>query len=116
MAIGDTFKALSEPLRRRILVMLRDGRLSAGDIARQLDISPAALSYHLTVLKRSDLVVEYRIKNYVYYELNTSVLDEIMLWFGKLGGGVNENKKQDSVDGDASADDNNGGSGSVYAR
>ena len=115
MAIGDTFKALSEPIRRRILVMLRDGRLAAGDIAKRLEITPAALSYHLSTLKKCDLVTEYKVKNYVYYELNTSVLDEVTLWFKQLGGAKNEDRNKDSVAGNDAADDNNGGSGSIYA-
>lgn len=115
MAIGDTFKALSEPIRRRILLMLRDGRLAAGEIAKRLEVTPAALSYHLSTLKKCDLVTEYKVKNYVYYELNTSVLDEIMLWFGQLGGAKNEDKNKNSVADSDVADDNNGGSGSIYA-
>ncbi|MCM1308057.1 MAG: autorepressor SdpR family transcription factor [Butyrivibrio sp.] len=115
MAIGNTFKALSEPARRQILVMLRDGRLAAGDIAKRLEMTPAALSYHLSMLKRCDLVTEYKVKNYVYYELNTSVLDEVMLWFKELGGAKNENKDKASVADNNAADDNNGGSGSIYA-
>lgn len=84
MGIAESFKVLSEPIRREILLMLREGRMSAGDIARRLDISPAALSYHLRLLKGADLVLEYKEKNYVYYALNATVLDEIILWFGQL--------------------------------
>lgn len=115
MALGDTFKALSEALRRRILVMLREGRMTAGDIAKRLGITPAALSYHLSMLKKCDLVTEYKVKNYVYYELNTSVLDEVALWFGQLGGKKNENENKDPLADNAASDDNSGGSGSVYA-
>lgn len=115
MALGDTFKALSEALRRRILVMLREGSMTAGDIAKRLGITPAALSYHLSMLKKCDLVTEYKVKNYVYYELNTSVLDEVALWFGQLGGKKNENENKDPLaDNDASGD-NSSGSGTVYA-
>ncbi len=116
MALGDTFKALSEALRRRILVMLREGRMTAGDIAKRLGITPAALSYHLSMLKKCDLVTEYKVKNYVYYELNTSVLDEVALWFGQLGGKKNENENKDPLADNASSDDNSGGSGSVYGQ
>lgn len=84
MGITESFKVLSEPVRREILLMLREGRMSAGDIARRLDISPAALSYHLRLLKGADLVFEYKEKNYVYYALNATVVDEIILWFGQL--------------------------------
>lgn len=84
MGIAESFKVLSEPTRREILVMLKDGRMTAGDIAHRLGISPAALSYHLKLLKGADLVMEYKQKNYVYYELNTSVIDEIVLWFRQI--------------------------------
>lgn len=84
MGIAESFKVLSEPIRREILLMLREDRMSAGDIAKQLDISPAALSYHLRLLKGADLVLEYKEKNYVYYALNATVVDEIILWFGQL--------------------------------
>lgn len=84
MGITESFKVLSEPVRREILLMLREGTMSAGDIARRLDISPAALSYHLRLLKGADLVFEYKEKNYVYYALNATVVDEIILWFGQL--------------------------------
>lgn len=84
MGMAESFKVLAEPARREILLMLREGRMSAGEIAKRLDISPAALSYHLRQLKGADLVLEYREKNYIYYALNASVLDEIILWFGQL--------------------------------
>lgn len=84
MGIAESFKVLSEPIRREILLMLREDRLSAGDIAKRLDISPAALSYHLRLLKGAELVLEYKEKNYVYYALNATVVDEIILWFGQF--------------------------------
>lgn len=82
----NIFKVLSDKQRRDILVMLKDGRLSAGEIAERLNISPAALSYHLKILKNADLVMEYKSKNYVYYEINTTVLDELILWVSQFGG------------------------------
>ena len=87
--MGDTniFKVLSDEQRREILVMLKNGRMNAGDIARQLDITPAALSYHLKLLKNADLVLEYKEKNFIYYEINTSVFEELILWIGQFGGG-----------------------------
>ena len=88
--ISDTFKILSDPQRREILVMLRVGRMSAGEIAERLNITPAALSYHLKLLKKADMVMEYKEKNFVYYELNTSIFDEMMMWFGQFGGEKNE--------------------------
>lgn len=83
----NLFKALADQRRRDILVMLKNGRMNAGKIAARLGISPAALSYHLKLLKGADLILEYRQKNHIYYELNTSVLDELILWIGQFGGG-----------------------------
>ncbi len=84
--MGDTniFKVLSDKQRRDILVMLKDGRRNAGEIAEALGISPAALSYHLKLLKSADLIIEYKQKNYVYYEINTSVFEELILWIGQF--------------------------------
>ena len=87
MAETNIFQVLSDKQRRDILVMLRDGRLSAGEIAERLGVSPAALSYHLRLLKQADLVMEYKSKNFVYYELNTGVFDELILWVQQFGGG-----------------------------
>lgn len=86
MAKANIFKVLSDSIRRDILVMLRDGRLNAGEIAEKLSITPAALSYHLKLLKEGDLVIEYKSKNFIYYEINTSVFDEIILWAEQFGG------------------------------
>lgn len=90
MGLAETFKALSDPQRRDLLIMLRDGRMNAGEIAEKLNISPAALSYHLRLLKKADLVMEYKEKNFVYYELNTSVFDEMILWMKQFGGNEDE--------------------------
>nr|WP_314981034.1 autorepressor SdpR family transcription factor [uncultured Stomatobaculum sp.] len=86
MGEGSIFKVLSDPQRRDILVMLREGRMSAGEIAEKLEVSPPALSYHLRLLKGAELVSEYKEKNFVYYELNTSVLQELILWVEQFGG------------------------------
>ena len=86
----NIFKVLSDKQRRDILEMLKDGRLSAGEIAEKLGVTPAALSYHLKLLREADLVVEYKSKNFIYYEINTSVLQELILWVGQFGG-KNEN-------------------------
>lgn len=86
MGFPETFKALSDPARREILVMLKGGRMSAGDIAKRFDISGATVSYHLSQLKKADLVRESKYKNFIYYEINTSVFEEIMLWFSQFGG------------------------------
>lgn len=84
MGFPETFKALSDPVRREILVMLRSGKLSAGDIAKEFDLTAATVSYHLNQLKKADLVTESRHKNFVFYELNASVFEEIMLWFSQF--------------------------------
>ena len=86
MSFGETFKALSDPVRRQVLELLKKGPLSAGDIGSHFDMTGATISYHLKVLKQADLVFESREKNYIYYQLNTSVLEEIMLWITTLKG------------------------------
>ncbi|MGT2866418.1 autorepressor SdpR family transcription factor [Streptococcus fryi] len=86
MTFGKTFKALSDPVRREILNMLKQGRLSAGDIAKSFVISQASVSYHLSILKKADLICETKEKNFIYYELNTSVLEELMIWLSDLKG------------------------------
>ena len=80
MAFADTFKALSDPVRRDILQLLKNGRLSAGEIASHFDMTGATISYHLNILKKADLVWETKVKNYVYYELNTTLFDELIKW------------------------------------
>ncbi len=90
MAFAETFKALSDPARRQILELLKKGPLSAGDIAAHFDMTGATISYHLKILKQADLVFESREKNYIYYQLNTSVLEEIMLWMSALREGEND--------------------------
>lgn len=81
MSLGATFKTLSDPLRREILTLIKKNyRMSAGEIAEQLGVSPQSLSYHLKLLKESDLLIESKEKNFVYYELNASLFDELILW------------------------------------
>ena len=87
VSFGDTFKALSDPVRREILVMLKEGRMSAGEIADQFEMTNATISYHLSVLKKADQVWETKEKNFVYYYLNTSVVEEMMIWLSDLKGG-----------------------------
>lgn len=86
MSETSIFKVLSDRQRRDILVMLKEGRLSAGEIADRLGVTPAALSYHLKLLKNADLVMEYKSKNFIYYEINTTVFDELILWVQQFGG------------------------------
>ena len=86
MGENNIFKVLADKQRRDILVMLKDGRLNAGEIAERLSVTPAALSYHLKLLKGADLIMEYKSKNFIYYELNTTVLDDLILWIEQFGG------------------------------
>ena len=91
MGFAETFKALSDPARREILLMLKNGKMSAGEISSRFDMTGATVSCHLSVLKKADLVFETKQKNFVFYELNTSVFEEIMLWFAQFKG---ENKDE----------------------
>lgn len=81
MGIAETFKVLADPQRREILEILKKGRKNAGELAEMLNISAPALSYHLRLLKNAELILEYKDKNFIYYEMNATVFDEIMLWF-----------------------------------
>ena len=90
MGFAETFKALSDPVRREILVMLKIGKMSAGDLASKFDLTQASVSYHLSQLKKAELITEEKYKNYIYYELNTSVFEEVMLWLSQFGGNENE--------------------------
>ena len=90
MGFPETFKALSDPARREILTMLRSGRMSAGEIASKFDMTAATVSYHLKQLKQADLIYETREKNFIYYSLNTSVFEELMMWFAQFA----DNKKE----------------------
>ena len=90
MGFAETFKALSDPIRREILVMLKEGRMSAGEIAEHFDMSAATISYHLSQLKKAGLLFETKYKNFIYYEINVSVFEEVMLWFTQFGGVKNE--------------------------
>ena len=85
MGIQKTLKALSDPIRRDILEMLKSGRLSAGEISERFSVSAAAISKHLTVLKEADLIRDTREGKYIFYEINTSVLEEVLLWVSRLG-------------------------------
>ena len=93
MSFAETFKALSDPVRREILQLLKNGRMSAGEIVSHFDMTGATISYHLSVLKKADLVTETKMKNFVYYELNASVVEEIMLWLSELKGGTDHDEK-----------------------
>ena len=86
MGINETLKAISDPVRRDILQMLKSEKKSAGDIAEKFSLTGATVSYHLSKLKNADLISETKYKNYIYYELNTSVFEEVLVWIYMLGG------------------------------
>lgn len=86
MGIQGTLKALADPTRREILELLKGGKRSAGEITEHFPVTAAAISRHLSVLKQADLIRDQRDGKYIFYELNTSVLEEVMLWFHKLKG------------------------------
>lgn len=90
MSIQQTLKALADPTRREILIMLRRGRMAAGEISEKFSVSMAAVSRHLAVLKDADLIRDCRKGKFIYYEINTSVLEETMLWIAELKGDNNE--------------------------
>ncbi len=86
MSMQDTFQALADPTRREILNLLKQSRMSAGEISNHFSISGAAVSRHLSVLKEADLIRDEREGKYIYYELNATVLEEILLWISELKG------------------------------
>ena len=86
MGLQNTMKALSDPIRREILEMLKAGRMAAGEIAEKFSVSGAAVSKHLSILREADLIRDAREGKFIYYELNTSVLEEVMLWLSGLKG------------------------------
>ena len=86
MSLQSTMRALADPTRREILNLLKKGKLSAGEITDHFQITAAAISRHLSVLKEADLIGDTREGKYIYYEINTSVLEEIMLWITELKG------------------------------
>lgn len=93
MALQHTLKALADPIRREILNLLKGGRLSAGEIVDHFPVTGAAISRHLSVLKEADLIRDTREGKYIYYELNASVLEEIMLWITDLKGANNDDQE-----------------------
>ncbi len=86
MGMNETLKAISDPIRRDILSMLKEGRKSAGEIGEQFNLTGATVSYHLSKLKSADLISEQKYKNYIYYEINTSVFEDVLSWIYMLGG------------------------------
>lgn len=86
MSLQATLRALSDPIRREILNLLKSGRLSAGEITEHFDVTAAAISRHLSVLKDADLIRDTRQGKFIYYDINTSVLEETLLWIKDLKG------------------------------
>lgn len=86
MSMQDTLQALADPTRREILNLLKQSRMSAGEISNHFSISGAAVSRHLSVLKEADLIRDEQEGKYIYYELNATVLEEILLWISELKG------------------------------
>jgi DNA-binding transcriptional ArsR family regulator len=93
MGYGETLKALADPVRREILVLLKSGKMTAGEIGRHFNMTGATISYHLSMLKNAELVFESKYKNFVYYEINASVFEEIILWLTQFGENKHENEK-----------------------
>lgn len=91
MGMSETLKAISDPVRRNILEMLKRNKLTAGEIASKFNLTNATVSYHLSYLKKADLLKEEKYKNYIYYELNASVFEEVLVWIYQFG---NENKER----------------------
>lgn len=86
MGLQQTLKALSDPIRREILNLLKSGRMSAGDISAHFPVTDAAISRHLSLLKEADLIRDTREGKFIFYDINTSVLEEVMLWITALKG------------------------------
>ena len=95
MGLAETFKALSDPVRREILMMLRDGKKTAGEIAAHFQMTGATVSYHLSQLKKAELILEERQKNFIYFRLNTSVFEEMMLWIAQFSDRKEEGKENE---------------------
>lgn len=94
MGMQNTLRALSDPIRREILNLLKSGRMSAGDIVDRFEVTGASISRHLSVLKEADLIRDKREGKYIYYELNASVLEEIMLWIADLKGDSEDDQEK----------------------
>ena len=94
MGLQNTLRALADPVRREILNLLKNGRMSAGDIAGYFPVTGASVSRHLAVLKEADLIRDTREGKYIFYELNASVLEEIMLWITDLKGASDNDQKE----------------------
>ncbi|MGX7079180.1 autorepressor SdpR family transcription factor [Gemella parahaemolysans] len=90
--MSETLKAISDPVRRNILELLKEEKKSAGELASEFNLSGATVSYHLTQLKKAGLILESKHKNFIYYELNASVFEEVLVWIYGLGGKDDESR------------------------
>ena len=93
MGVNATLRALADPIRRDILNLLKGGRMSAGEICEHFDVTGASISRHLSILKEADLIRDTREGKFIFYDLNASVLEEIMLWMAELKGDSEDDKK-----------------------
>ena len=115
MPIPEILAALADGNRRKILTKLKEGRISSGALAEAVGMTPQALSYHLKKLKEAELIYETRQKNFIYYELDLTVLDEAILWLDELRGGT-DHEAETAVHrhgADNSAGAGNGGGGTA---
>ena len=92
LSLQQTLRALADPIRREILGLLKNGRLSAGEISAHFPVTAASISRHLSVLKEADLIRDQREGKYIFYELNASVLEEVLLWIAELKGESGDEK------------------------
>ncbi|SFE61868.1 Helix-turn-helix domain-containing protein [Peptostreptococcaceae bacterium pGA-8] len=90
MSFPNTFKALGDPVRRDILLTLKEKSLTAGEIAEKYSLSNSTISYHLSLLKKADLITERKYKNFIYYDINISVFEEMIIWLSQFRGVNNE--------------------------
>ena len=93
LGMSETLKAISDPVRREILELLKDGRKTAGEISSSFNLTGATVSYHLSNLKTANLITETKHKNFIFYELNSSVFEDVLVWIYKLGGNKNGKEK-----------------------
>ena len=91
--MSETLKAISDPVRREILELLKYGRNTAGEISSSFNLTGATVSYHLSNLKKANLITETKQKNFIFYELNSSVFEDVLVWIYKLGGNKNGKEK-----------------------
>ena len=97
LGMSETLKAISDPVRREILELLKDGRKTAGEISNSFNLTGATVSYHLSNLKKANLITETKQKNFIFYELNSSVFEDVLVWIYKLGGNKNGKKKKKNI-------------------